>query len=178
MHSNVPHPVQWNLAPSRWISLNTDGAVCPSSRYARIGGLFCDSSGSWLHGFGRSVGITDAFSTELWAIYEGLLLAWKMGFEFVQVQSDCSKAISALKVNDAINSSFALVRSIIRLCQRGWVVDFVWISREANHVVDYLIKRISQSQFELVHFDSSPPDLAALLMRDIDGTPYCRSASN
>ncbi|KAK8617294.1 hypothetical protein V6N13_080211 [Hibiscus sabdariffa] len=89
-----------------------------------------------------------------------------------------SKAISALKATDAINSPFALVRSIIRLCQRGWVVDFVRISREANHVVDHLIKRISMSQFKLVHFESSPPDLAALLMRDIDGPPYCRSASN
>ncbi|KAK8598499.1 hypothetical protein V6N13_094468 [Hibiscus sabdariffa] len=131
MQSNVPHPVQWNPAPSRWISLNTDGTVCPSSRYARIGGLFRDSSGSCLHGFGRSVGITDAFSTELWAIYEGLLLAWKMGFEFVQVQSDCSKVISALKANDetiVLSLSSGVLLDYVN--EVGWLILFGFLGKQ------------------------------------------------
>ncbi|KAK9003597.1 hypothetical protein V6N11_084237 [Hibiscus sabdariffa] len=117
MKSNIPTLVQWHPAPSRWISLNTDGKVCPSSRYAQLGGLFRDSRGSWLHGFGHLIGIVDAFSAKLWAIYDGLLLAWQLGFGFVQVQSDCSRAISVIKATDVINNSFALVRSILNLCQ-------------------------------------------------------------
>ncbi|KAK8639572.1 hypothetical protein V6N13_137947 [Hibiscus sabdariffa] len=42
-------------------------------------------------GFDRSIGISYALNAELWAIYDGLKLAWNNGFVTLQVRSDCSK---------------------------------------------------------------------------------------
>ncbi|KAK9039463.1 hypothetical protein V6N11_014663 [Hibiscus sabdariffa] len=57
--------------------------------FGSVGGVFRDNAGSWISGFGRVIGITDALHAELWAIYEGLCIAWQNGFELLQIQSDC-----------------------------------------------------------------------------------------
>ncbi|KAL4312462.1 hypothetical protein GQ457_01G017710 [Hibiscus cannabinus] len=77
-----------------WICLNVDGSVCSTTCQVRIGGLFCDGNGSWIEGFFRNIGTTDGLTAKLWAIFDGLTITWKLGFELVQIQLDCSKAIS------------------------------------------------------------------------------------
>ncbi|KAK8492576.1 hypothetical protein V6N13_017550 [Hibiscus sabdariffa] len=65
----------WSAPSSPRICLNTDGAVCLHSSYARAGGVIRDCNGAWLAGFGSGIGIVDAFTAELWAIHDGLSLA-------------------------------------------------------------------------------------------------------
>ncbi|KAK8605084.1 hypothetical protein V6N13_082541 [Hibiscus sabdariffa] len=165
-------PCQWYPPPSQWICLNADGGVCPATKFAKASGLLRDSCGTWTRGYGHSIGITDVLTAELWAIHDGLIAAWELGFEFVQVQSDCAKAISALSVDNASRDSCALVRGIHSLCHRGWTIDFAWIPREANQVADQLIKNLPLSQFEQVYINAPPAHLVDLLTRDINGPPY------
>ncbi|KAK8995319.1 hypothetical protein V6N11_069757 [Hibiscus sabdariffa] len=167
-----PSPCQWYPPPSQWICLNADGGVCPATKFAKASGLLRDSCGTWTRGYGHSIGITDVLTAELWAIHDGLIAAWELGFEFVQVQSDCAKAISALSVDNASRDSCALVRGIHSLCHRGWTIDFAWIPREANQVADQLIKNLPLSQFEQVYINAPPAHLVDLLTRDINGPPY------
>ncbi|KAK8660939.1 hypothetical protein V6N13_051845 [Hibiscus sabdariffa] len=170
-------PCQWSPPPSPWICLNTDGGVCKSTNIAKAGGLFRDNCGTWIRGYGRCIGIADPLTAELWAIHDGLILAWDLGFEMLQVQSDCAKAISTLTASTVRKDSHALIRSIHSLCQRGWEVDFVWIPREANQVVDQLVKDLPQSQYERVCIDGPPAYMSDLLSRDIHGPPYSRGSA-
>ncbi|KAK8484624.1 hypothetical protein V6N13_093286 [Hibiscus sabdariffa] len=169
--------VLFSPPPSSWICLNTDGGVCKSTNLAKAGGLFRDSCGTWIRGYGRSIGIADSLIAELWAIHDGLIVAWELGFELLQVQSDCTKAISALIVGTVRRDSHALIRSIHFLCQRGWEVDFVWVPRESNQVADQLVKDLHQSQYERVYIDVPPAHMSNLLTRDIHGPPYSRGSA-
>ncbi|KAK8609092.1 hypothetical protein V6N13_025399 [Hibiscus sabdariffa] len=130
----------WSAPSSPWVCLNTYGSTCLRSSYARAGDVICDCNGAWLAGFGRGIGIADAFTTELWAIYDGLSLDWQLGFEFVHVQSDCLKAISELSDTNASHSYPVLLREILSLCQRSWTIEFLWVPRAANTVADHLLK--------------------------------------
>ncbi|KAK9006390.1 hypothetical protein V6N11_035431 [Hibiscus sabdariffa] len=107
----------WSTPSPPWFCLNTNGSVCSRSNYARSDDVIRDSNGAWIAGFGRGIGIADAFTAELWAIYDGLLLAWQLGLDLVQVQSDCSKAISALSNANAQHGHPTLLWTIHSLCQ-------------------------------------------------------------
>ncbi|KAK8652699.1 hypothetical protein V6N13_126724 [Hibiscus sabdariffa] len=161
--------LQWRAPPQHWSCLNTDGSVCSSSHHTKTGGLLRDNIGSWIQGFGRCIGITNAFTAELWAILDGLNLAWQLGLEFIQVQTDCSKTVSKITSRDAHRSPSTLIRSIHALCQRAWVVEFIWIPREANQVADRMTKLISFSQFDMVLFTNPPAQVQDLLAKDVDG---------
>ncbi|KAK8499600.1 hypothetical protein V6N11_025515 [Hibiscus sabdariffa] len=51
---DVPIP-GWSALSSPWVCLNTDGAVCLHSSYARAGGVIRDCNGAWLAGFGLAI---------------------------------------------------------------------------------------------------------------------------
>ncbi|KAK5803328.1 hypothetical protein PVK06_030973 [Gossypium arboreum] len=49
-------------------------------RCASSGGLLRDHCSKWVAGVTRNIGRTTAEEAELWGIYDGLTLAWEMGF--------------------------------------------------------------------------------------------------
>ncbi|XP_075669750.1 uncharacterized protein LOC142639464 [Castanea sativa] len=67
-------PVAWRKPPVGWAKLNTDGLALGCPRKAR-GGLIRDHNGEWVAGFSRSLGCTNSFPVELWALRDGLILA-------------------------------------------------------------------------------------------------------
>ncbi|KAK8703779.1 hypothetical protein V6N13_047425 [Hibiscus sabdariffa] len=158
----------WSALSSPWVCLNIDGSACLRSSYARDGGVIRDCNGAWLAGFGRGIGIADPFTVELWAIYDGLSLAWQLGFEFVQVQSDCLKAISELSDTNASHGYPVLLRDILSLCQRSWAIEFLWVPRAANTVADHLLKQIPLTRFDMIHFDTPSAYLQSFLDHDIN----------
>ncbi|KAK9029784.1 hypothetical protein V6N11_026886 [Hibiscus sabdariffa] len=79
----------WKPLEQGWICLNVDGAVSLQFGVGAIGGLARNSLGEWLVGFSKTLGHSDALRAELWAIYDGLKLAWDCGFRRLLVQSDC-----------------------------------------------------------------------------------------
>ncbi|KAK8675357.1 hypothetical protein V6N13_033426 [Hibiscus sabdariffa] len=171
----ISKPIVRDVAPccclppqSPWVCLNTDGSVCPCSKYARAGGIIRDSSGTWVTGYGRGIGIgiVDVFTSELWAIYDDLLLAWQLGFDCVQVQSDCSKAILVISDANSLNGYSILIRNILSLCQRNWAIKFLWIPRTANQVADKLLKQIPFPHFDMIHLDAPPDYLMSQLEQD------------
>ncbi|KAK9042739.1 hypothetical protein V6N11_071100 [Hibiscus sabdariffa] len=124
-----------------WVCLNTDGYVCPRSKYARAGGIIRDSSGAWVTGYGRGIGIAD-------------------------VQNDCSKVISELSDGKSLNGYSVLIRNILSLCQRNWAIQFLWIPRAANQVVDKLFKQIAFPYFDMIRLDAPPDYLQSQLEQD------------
>ncbi|KAK8596587.1 hypothetical protein V6N13_001200 [Hibiscus sabdariffa] len=62
-HFTSAHSCKWQPAPTTWTTLNTDGVVSSSShRY--VGGLLWDVEGSWIAGFNRAIGMTNALQAE------------------------------------------------------------------------------------------------------------------
>ncbi|KAE8709018.1 hypothetical protein F3Y22_tig00110332pilonHSYRG00750 [Hibiscus syriacus] len=83
-HEKTKH-AHWSNPPQCWIALNTDGSVNTSNGKSSIGGFFRNDSGSWIFGFSRSIGIADPLQAEIWAIHDGLNIAWSLGIEFLQL---------------------------------------------------------------------------------------------
>ncbi|KAK8611921.1 hypothetical protein V6N13_131959 [Hibiscus sabdariffa] len=92
-----------------------------------------------------------------------LVLAW-----FVQVQSDCLKAISELSDTSAAHGFSILLRDILSLRQHNWVIQFLWVPRSANTVADHLLKQIPRTHFDMIHFDAPPDYIQSLLDRDMN----------
>ncbi|KAK8655984.1 hypothetical protein V6N13_108546 [Hibiscus sabdariffa] len=59
-HASSVSTFQWCAPSLEWICLNIDGSICSSSHHARARGLLHDNIGSWILGFGRCIGTTDA----------------------------------------------------------------------------------------------------------------------
>ncbi|KAK8579890.1 hypothetical protein V6N12_070193 [Hibiscus sabdariffa] len=153
-------------------------ATALSSGLGSIGGLFRDYGGSWISGFGRSIGFLDALTVKLWAIHDGLELAWNNGFLNLQVRSECSMAISLIMNPNAAASSHALVRAIANLCRRAWSLEFTWIPRETNRPVDSLAKQVPPDQFDLLMFNQPSCYINGLLYRNVHCSPYCKARTS
>ncbi|KAK9032604.1 hypothetical protein V6N11_056864 [Hibiscus sabdariffa] len=159
---------KWQPAPTTWITLNTDDVVS-SSGNSVVGGLLRNADGSWVTGFSRAIWMTNSLHAELWAIHDGLVFAWSLGINQIQLQSDNLLAVNLLKSQDATSSSFSLVRAIATLLHCAWLVDMSWIPREGNNPADWLAKKALGSSYCPLILDSPPPDLLPLLSTDAHG---------
>jgi hypothetical protein len=57
--------VKWVSPLSSWTKLNTDSASLGNPGLAGGGGVILDSSGSWIGGYSRAIGITTSVRFEL-----------------------------------------------------------------------------------------------------------------
>ncbi|KAE8696037.1 hypothetical protein F3Y22_tig00110677pilonHSYRG00012 [Hibiscus syriacus] len=69
---------RWKPPIAGTFKLNTVGAVDPRTMDA-MGGVLRDSNGQWVIGFHRNIGRCSIFHAELWALLDGLTLAWDQG---------------------------------------------------------------------------------------------------
>ena len=67
--------VRWMKPPMDWLKLNTNGASLGNPGKAGGGGVIRDSSGKWVKGFSRSIGVATSVMAECWAIRDRLTLA-------------------------------------------------------------------------------------------------------
>lgn len=55
---------------------------------ASAGGAFRNDKGEWILGFPRSIGVATVLQSQLWAIFDGISLAWDRGWTEVIVEGD------------------------------------------------------------------------------------------
>ncbi|KAK8488301.1 hypothetical protein V6N11_028605 [Hibiscus sabdariffa] len=113
-----PWPVLLEVPDPAWIYLNVDGVASFSLSNGSIGGLFRNSNDDWIMGFAKAIGYSNNLQAELWALFEGLSLAWKQGFEKVLVRYDSKQVVDLVNSPSATSSTLSLVRCIYRLCQK------------------------------------------------------------
>jgi ribonuclease HI len=83
---------------------------------AGCGGVMKNSSGVWIGGFAKHVGVYSAFTAELWGILEGLKYTWYKGFRFVKLDVDPVAVVQAIKSGATTSvNGISLIRSICRL---------------------------------------------------------------
>lgn len=127
------------------IKVNVDGSAKGSPGLSAAGGVLRDGDANWICGFLYKVGISHAITSELWAIYHGLLLSWGKGFRTVLLEMDSLKARKLIKgANLPGNHLLRLVSAIKELLGRNWEISITYVPREANHCADWIA----------THFDS------------------------
>lgn len=138
----TPTLVQWNAPPKPYVKLNTDGNVIGNPGMAGAEGLLQDSSGFWISGFSLKMGIVTNNMAKLEAVRQGLLLAWQLGFRFIQLELDSTVVLSWL--TDKTSSYPPYVMSLIYDCrslmEQDWEVQAHHIYHEANGCADALAK--------------------------------------
>lgn len=84
----VPSRVGW-IKPNRNIfKINTDRVLLVEDSIGSVGGIIRDYKGNWVAGFAMNIGDCDIVAAELWAILQGLTLAWNLGIRSVIVETD------------------------------------------------------------------------------------------
>ena len=66
--------VRWEVPTPGWVKLKGNHGI------ASCRGLIRDAHGEWLGGFATNLGISSSPIAELWAIINGLELAWVSGY--------------------------------------------------------------------------------------------------
>ena len=128
----------WKKNPLGWFKFNVDGAVSLHSFRAGCGGVMRDASGKWVVGFTKELGIWQAFSAEVWAILEGLMIAWDMGFKNIIIETDAEEVVQfILEGTDSESLQLLKIRELLR---KDWNVIVQFISRDCNRVADTLAK--------------------------------------
>ncbi|KAL4310298.1 hypothetical protein GQ457_01G018690 [Hibiscus cannabinus] len=153
----------WIKPRMGWIKANVDASVSMVDRSAGAGGVLRDDSGAWISGYARYVGRCDALLAELWAIHDGLLLAWDLGFRMVELESDSLEAVRIVCVQSNALCTSALVGAIASLIGREWMVEVRHITRDSNGVADKLAKQGRVLGMESTIFGVAPAVVAGLV---------------
>lgn len=88
--------VGWVSPPVDWIALNSDGAYRSRRGVASAGGVLRHLDGSWIMGYACNSGTSTAYRAELWGVFQGLKLAWELGYRRINVQVDNKTVVHAL----------------------------------------------------------------------------------
>ncbi|KAF7820561.1 ribonuclease H [Senna tora] len=131
----------WKKPNQEWIKVNTDGAVCITTKIAGCGGICRDENGRWKLGFIANIGIATVNGAELWGIYNGLKTAWEYGWKKIIIECDSKKAVKdAMSRSNSNRIEHPVLCQIRDLLAKDWEVQIKLIDRAANRCADLLAK--------------------------------------
>ena len=165
LYSLIKSLVQEHTSPTRhFIKLNVDGCCMDNPRNAGYGGLFRDVEGNWLGGFYGSLGFTTDMKAELYAICQGLVTAWDLGYRNILVETDSWGAINYIEEANIEHDVYgSLVADIRSLMQRNWSLNLVHSVKEDNACAD-ILSRLGAAQHEVYCFHADPPQQLQLAL--------------
>ena len=94
-------PVAWEKPPIGWLKLNSDGSALGNLGKAGGGGLIHDHQGNWIRGYARSLGNTNSFIAELWALRDGLTIAKELRINNLIVEIDALSVVMLMNNSSA-----------------------------------------------------------------------------
>ncbi|CAL1372532.1 unnamed protein product [Linum trigynum] len=167
--------VGWEPPSEGWVMLNVDGASNGNPGMAGAGGVVRDTLGNWAGGFVANIGSATACLAELWAIYYGLEITWRLGYRVVRVASDSQLAVQLIKNRqDPIHPYATLLGLIRRKLSQDWLVSLSHTYREGNRVADWLSKHSLVYPYGLHELTSPPSGVVPLLRDDMLGVTFER----
>jgi ribonuclease HI len=169
--------VSWKPPPVGWVRLNTDGS-CRDGGHIGCGGIIRGSDGEWLGGYSKYIGIGSAYLAELWGVFEGLLYARRLRFQYIELHVD--SLVVAKAIMSQGNGSWrgrSLVERIHRLLALDWEVVISHTYREANKCADALANYGCSMDSGIIYFDRCPSSISNLLLFDVLGNTTPRVIS-
>ena len=88
------------------------------------------------------MGITTNNMAELEAVRQGLMLAWDLGFKFIQLEMDSMIVLSQLTIttDNFLPDVFPLICDCRSLMEQAWEVQVRYVYHEVNECTDALVK--------------------------------------
>lgn len=183
--NSSPHPTSinicWHPPPTGYFKLNTDGLVLHSNHgKANASGLIRDSSGSWIRGFTRKIGITHSMAAELWGLCDGLTLANQLNIKKLYIETDAKAMVTLLctPISIASHPCSSLIYDCKHLLQLFEEAHIHHIFQEGNHCTDLLAKEGASSIADFVLYPNPPPFLLYQLHADSWGVSYPRHCNS
>ena len=114
--------------------------------------------------------VTNNYMAKLEAVRQGLLLAWQLGFRFIQLELDSTVVLSWLtdKTSSYPPDVMSLICDCRSLMEQNWEVQARNIYREANGCADALAK-LGAHQQQLLSIYTCPNFVYHFLIRDLAG---------
>ncbi|CAI0389272.1 unnamed protein product [Linum tenue] len=162
--------VGWRPAPTRWITVNSDGSLLRLSGSTAAGGALRDWQGRLLGGFSMNLGRCTITRVEIWGAIRGLHMAWDTGHRRVELQLDSTTAVQLLSPEAPTTHQHAsLVLEFRELVRRDWEVVVRHIYREASFLADCLTHQGHLLDPGSISFSVSRPDVDRWLLYDSVG---------
>ena len=168
--------VCWKPPHHGWVKLNTDGCSKGMCSRAGGGGVIRDSQGRWISGFMIHIGACNAIGAELWAVLQGLQLAWSQHFLQVIVEVDSAVVVGRLNQSSICEGIHAnLVFACLDYLKREWSIKVIHTLREGNFVADKLANEalLHPIGVQVIHAPSG--DVLRLLDGDRFGVAWMRN---
>ncbi|CAL1377168.1 unnamed protein product [Linum trigynum] len=167
--------IGWSPPSQGWVMVNTDGASNGNPGAAGAGGVIRDMMVNWLGGFVVNIGTATAALAELWEVYHGLELAWKLGFRVVKFASDSQLAIQLIQDrHDPIHPYATLLGLVRRKLSQDWLVNLSHTYREGNRFADWLSKHSLVYPYGMHELADPPPGVVPLIRDDMMGVTFER----
>ena len=142
--------IKWEKPQTGWAHLNTNGSAIGNPGRAGYGGLIRNDRGEWMGGFSRSLGCSNNFIAELWALRDDLTLCNEMHLNAVDIQLDAKASVQFL--SNPSNANICAMPLLDDCRQLISQIAQVWIghcSHEANSCAD-LLARIGTTKLGLL----------------------------
>ncbi|XP_062021071.1 uncharacterized protein LOC133737560 [Rosa rugosa] len=162
------HKTQWQLPPRGRLKLNIDGAFHSATGQGGIGALIRNEDGVCLAAIARPFPhARSAFQMELEAMRAGLLLIIHQGLVNVDIETDCSLVIAALK---SATEDYSEVGCIVEDCKAYLhaisSINLYSVYREANGVAHRLAHLASVDYLDDYWLDETPVIIRDALFED------------
>ena len=164
--------VAWRKPPLGWTKLNIDGSALGCPGKASGGGLIRDHNRDWVTGFARSLGYTNSFLAELWALRDGLTLAKELNLNSLIVKLDAKSVVQFMN-NNSINMLMEpLLIDYRTLPQAIPNKRIEHTYRKADQCADALARIGARHNFTFVVF-VEPPHLVESLLACDKANTFC-----
>ncbi|KAF7824026.1 reverse transcriptase [Senna tora] len=161
----------WTPPPRGWFKINIDGSCLGIDYSITAVGIVPDCNGSWIYGFAQYIGSGCSLQAELWSLFIGLPKARDLGFDCLEVESDC-KSVVDLVANESVPDIHPFA-PLIMLCRLSlsWFSRCVirHIYREKNNCTDLLAKHATLSKLSFSDYLVVPCFLYNAFWADILG---------
>ncbi|KAK8697169.1 hypothetical protein V6N13_113321 [Hibiscus sabdariffa] len=84
-------------------------------------------------------------------------LAWDLGCRHLIIESDSAEALQMVQQHASGSGPYIIVSYIRQICNKDWSIVFSKVARSNNSVADWLAKFASDTNFDVIFFES-PPD--------------------
>jgi ribonuclease HI len=131
--------------------------------------------GDWLGGFAKGLGGCSIEMAELWGAWEGLNLAWNLGFRRVELRLDAMNIVKILnREKVVITFGWNLCNRIWKLMEREWEVQIRHTYREGNSCADALAHMGSNLGSAVMFYECCPYQIRNLVSADAAGASVPR----
>lgn len=166
LHTKLPKQQRWLALSNGWFKLNVDGAVRVEDCVGEaMGDSRCDMG---FYGSMSFQGATSSIQVKLLALREGLMLARRVGYTELQVETDSFEAVNACN-GDLIDFSIIgfIIADVKELASQFCGCSISYFPCSCNGVAHCLAKLSSSNGSDVVCFKESPDAIWDILNQDM-----------